>query len=81
MQHRTKVTYILCQAVRSARPGKGTEGMEKEAVILDKVARKNLSDKVIFDAAYEVGSGGVGGEEHLPSRKTASTRDLRFAGK
>lgn len=55
--------------------------MEKEAVILEKVTRSELSDNVIFDTDHGVGSGGVGGGEHLPSRKKASTRDLRFAGK
>lgn len=65
----------------SAKPGKGTEGVEKEAVILHKVARGELSDQVIFDADRGVGGGGAGGREHLLSRKPASTRDLRFASK
>lgn len=35
--------------------------MEREDVILDMVARKDRSDKVIFNTVYGVGGGGVGG--------------------
>lgn len=48
---------------------KGLRVMEWEEVILDMVARKDLSDKVIFNTDY--GVGGVKelkGREHLPGR-------------
>lgn len=60
---------------------KGLRVMEREDVILDMVARKDRSDKVIFNTVYGVGVEELGGGEHLPGRETASTKALRFAGK